>query len=344
MGRDGEAFIAFDTSKLKNAVAVADGGRDGEVRYLGEIENTPDATRRLVKKLASKYAVLHFCYEAGPTGYGLYRQLVELGHSCMVVAPSLIPKRPGDRVKTNRRDAVTLVRLLRAGELTAVWVPDTVHEAVRDLTRAREAAVEDLRRKRQLVTAFLLRHGLTFSGKSTWRGRHIRWLCEQSFAHEAQRVVLQEALNAVQDAVQRLGRLEAALIEIVPTWSMAPVVAAFQAMRGVDFINAVVLVAELGDIRRFESPRQVMSYLGLVPSERSTGDTVKRGGITKTGNRRARRALVEGAWTYRYGAKIGRTLLDRARDLPKSVYLRAQLPPCLIRADRHWHRDQRRYP
>ena len=181
MSGDGEAFVAFDTSKEKNAVAIAVGDRTGEVRYLGEIGNTPEATRKLVTTLAAKYGRLHCCYEAGPTGYGLHRQIVALGHPCMVVAPSLIPKRPGDRVKTNRRDAVTLAKLLRAGELTGAWVPDPTHEAIRDLTRAREAAVEDLRRKRQLVSAFLLRHGRSFPGKSTWGGRHARWLAELTF-------------------------------------------------------------------------------------------------------------------------------------------------------------------
>jgi len=315
----GEAFVAFDTSKEKNAVAIAVGNRDGEVRYLGEIDNTPEATRKLVDKLVGKYAKLHFCYEAGPTGYGLHRQLTGFGHASMVVAPSLIPKRAGDRVKTNRRDAVTLAKLLRAGELTAVWVPDAIHEAIRDLSRARETAVEDLRRKRQLVTAFLLRHGRTYPGKTTCGGRHTRWLAEQAFEHPAQRTVLQEGVNAVRDAGERLERLEAALAEIVPTWSMAPVVAAYQAMRGVNFITAVTFVAEVGDVRRFDTPCQLMSYLGLVPSERSTGNTVRRGAITKTGNRRARRVLVEGAWTYRYGARIGRRLLDRMGDLPEAV-------------------------
>jgi transposase len=319
MDENREAFIAFDSAKLKNAVAVAEGGRAGEVRYLGEIANTPEAVGKLVAKLAGKYDKLHFCYEAGPTGYGLYRQIVALGHACVVVAPSLIPKRPGDRVKTNRRDAVTLAKLLRAGELTAIWVPDVVHEAIRDLVRARDAVVADLRRKRQLISAFLLRHGRIYSGKSSWRGRHARWLSEQSFAHPAHYVVLQEALNAAEDAVEQLQRLEAALVEIVPTWSMAPVVSAYQAMRGISFIASVIFVAELGDLRRFDSPRQLMNYLGLVPSERSTGATVRRGGITKAGNSRARRVLVEGAWTYRHAARVGRVLLDRMRDLPKSV-------------------------
>ena len=162
----GDAFIGLDTSKAKNAVAIAEDGRGGEVRYLGEFENTAPATRKLVSRLAEKYDHLHFCYEAGPTGYGLYRQLQD--QDCAVVAPSLIPKRSGERIKTNRRDAVSLARLHRAGELTAVWVPDTLHEAVRDLSRARETAMEDLRRKRQQVTSFLLRQGRSYAGRTTW--------------------------------------------------------------------------------------------------------------------------------------------------------------------------------
>src|SRR6202521_4016298 len=173
MSNISEAFVGFDTSKLRNAVAIADAGRAGEVRFLGEIENTPAATAKLVRKLSAKYPRLTFCYEAGPTGYGLYRQIESLGHACVVVAPSLIPKKPGDRVKTTRRDALNLVKLLRAGELTAVWVPDARHEAMRDLTRAREAAVEDLRSKRQRVSAFLLRQSLYYAGKKTWTKAHM---------------------------------------------------------------------------------------------------------------------------------------------------------------------------
>src|SRR5713226_7393095 len=177
MSDHSEAFVAFDTSKLRNAVAIADGGRAGEIRFLGEIENTGAATAKLVRKLAARHQRLTFCYEAGPTGYGLYRLIKSLGHECMVVAPSLIPRKPGDRVKTNRRDALSLVKLLRAGELTAVWVPDRHHEAMRDLTRARGAAVEDLRSKRQQVTSFLLRQGRHYSdGKKTWTKAHMNWL------------------------------------------------------------------------------------------------------------------------------------------------------------------------
>src|SRR3982074_2796886 len=176
MGDYSEAFVGIDTSKLRNAVAIADAGRGGEVRFLGEIENTAAATAKLVRKLAGKYERLTFCYEAGPTGYELYRQIKSLGQECIVVAPSLIPKKPGDRVKTNRRDALSLAKLLRAGELTAVWVPDRHHEAMRDLSRARGAAVEDLQSKRQQVSSFLLRQGLHYPGKKTWTKTHMRWL------------------------------------------------------------------------------------------------------------------------------------------------------------------------
>jgi transposase len=319
MKRGGEAFVGIDTAKARNAVAVAEGTRDGEVRYLGEFDNTPDATAKLIRKLADRYETLHICYEAGPTGYGLYRQTIALGHECTVVAPSLIPRRPGDRVKTNRRDAQSLARLLRAGELTAVWVPDETHEAVRDLVRTRAIAVEDYRRKRQHVTSFLLRHGRTYDGKASWCGRHKRWLDAQNFGHPAQRLAYQEMLNAVQTTVDRLDRLEAALIEIIPAWKMAPVVAAFQAMRGVRVMTAVTMVAEAGDLRRFDHPRQLMAFLGLVPSERSTGETRHRGGITKTGNASARKALVEAAWTYRHSAGTGVQHQSRQQGLSEQL-------------------------
>jgi transposase len=207
MGEYSEAFVAFDVAKLKHAVAVAEGGRTGEVRFLGEIENREGPIERTVKKLAGRYGRLHFCFEAGPTGYGLYRQLQALGHDCMV-APALIPKRPGERVKTNRRDAVTLARLHRAGELTGVWVPDAVHEAVRDLVRARQAAADDLRRKRQQLLSFLLRHSRIYSGSGHWTLAHRRWLANQTFEHAAQQIVFQDGINAIEDAIARLRRLE----------------------------------------------------------------------------------------------------------------------------------------
>jgi transposase len=274
---------------------------------------------QLIRKLTGRYAKLHFCYEAGPTGYGLYRQIRELGHECTVVAPSLIPKKPGERIKTNRRDAVTLARLLRAGELTPVWVPDATHEAVRDLVRAREAAAQDLRRKRQQLLSFLLRHGRIFEGRKHWTMAHRRWLADQRFDHPAQQIVFQDAIDAIADAVARLQRLEEQLVAIVPSWSMAPVVEAYQAMRGASFLVAVTVAAEIGDLRRFDNPRQLMGFLGLVPRERSTGESVRRAGLTLAGNRRARRVLVEAAWSYRHPARVSQTLRMRLEGLPKPV-------------------------
>lgn len=319
MAEYNEAFVAFDVAKMKHAVAVAEGGRRGEVRFLGEIENRPAAIERMIKKLAGRYGRLHVCFEAGPTGYGLYRQVRELGHDCLVVAPALIPKRSGERVKTNRRDAVTLARLHRAGELTGVWVPDLVHEAVRDLVRAREAGADDLRRKRQQLLSFLLRHGRIYDGGGHWTLAHRRWLARQAFEHAAQQIVFQEKIDAIDDAAQRLRRLDEQLAAIVPTWSMAPLVTAYQAMRGASFLVAATFAAEIGDVRRFDTPRQLMSFLGLVPGERSTGDSVRRSGLTLAGNRRARRILVEAAWTYRYPARVSPSLRTRLEGLPKAV-------------------------
>jgi transposase len=306
MEQHSEVFVGIDTSKLRNAVALAEGGRSSEVRYLGEIDTTAAATRKLVAKLAAKYDKVTFCYEAGPTGYGLYRLIKSLGHDCIVVAPSLIPSKPGDRVKTNRRDAVNQARLLRAGELTAVWVPDEHHEAIRDLSRAREAAVDDLKSKRQQVSSLLLRLGLHYPGKKTWGKAHRNWLASQKIAHREQRFVFEELLGAERQAQDRADRLEAAIRAAVPEWSLAEVVTALQAMRGIDLVSAVIILAEIGDLSRFASPRELMGYLGLVPSERSTGDSVKRGPITKAGNRRARRILVEASWSYRHPPRVGR--------------------------------------
>ena len=319
MQQDSAVFVGLDASKMKISVALAEDGRQGEVRFLGDIEHTPEAVRRLVAKLAGKYRQLLFCYEAGPTGYGLQRQICALGHDCAVIAPSLIPKRPGERVKTNRRDALTLARLHRAGELTAIWVPDPGHEAVRDLVRAREAAMEDLREKRQHLQAFLLRHGRVFTGRKPWTRAHARWLAELAFEHPAQHLVLHEYRQAIDDAQARLERLTRQVTEVLSSWSMAPVVEAYQALRGVALLTAVTFVAEIGDVRRFATPRQLMAYLGLVPCEHSTGDRVRRGSITKAGNTRARRVLIEGAWTYRFPARLSRLLQERQAGLPKIV-------------------------
>jgi transposase len=248
----------------------------------------------------------------GPTGYGLHRLLTDLGHGCIVVAPSLVPKKPSDRVKTNRRDAITLARLLRAGELTAVWVPDTAHEAIRNLVRARTAAVKDVGLKKRQVSAFLLRHSRIFPRQKNWGARYRGWLQAQGFEHPADQIVLQESIEAVRVAEERLVRLERAIEEFLPAWSLAPLVEALQALRGgVDLVTAVTFVVEVGDIRRFANPRQLMGYLGLVPGERSTGETVRRGSITKMGNARVRHLLVESAWTYRHPPRVGKAKLAK---------------------------------
>jgi transposase len=317
--KDSIAYVALDTSKLRNAVAIAAEGRDGEVRYLGEIDNTPAATGKLVRKLAKRHPSVAFCYEAGPTGYGLYRQITGLGHECMVVAPSLIPQKPGDRVKTNRRDALSLARQLRAGDLTAVWVPDAHHEAVRDLTRARGAAVQDLRTKRQQVSALLLRLGQSYPGKTTWGKAHLAWLAGRKLDHLEQRIALEEMLHAVRQASDRIGRLEQAIRAALPGWSLAPTAIALMALRGINLIAATSLLAEIGDLTRFCSPRELMAWLGMVPSEHSTGEHVRRGAITKAGNRRARSMLVECAWSYRHPPRVGADKLAKVEAAPPAV-------------------------
>ena len=327
-----DTFVAFDTSKLRNAVAIAEAGRAGEVRFLGEIENTEAAVAKLVRKLAGKYGRLTFCYEAGPTGYGLYRQIKRLGHECMVVAPSLILKKPGERVKTNRRDAVSLVKQLRGGDLTAVWVPDPRHEAMRDLTRAREVAVEDMRRKRQQVSAFLLRQGLHYPGERAWTKTHRNWLMSQKLEYAEHRIAFEEMLLAMRQAQERIERLEQAIRLAVPDWSLAEVVTALMALRGIDFVSATAFLAEIGDLSRFPTPRELMGYLGLVPSEASTGDTIKRGPITKTGNRRARRILVECSWSYQHPPRVGKEKQERVAAAPQAVREIAWKAQCRLSA------------
>jgi transposase len=267
----------------------------------------------------AKYERLTFCYEAGPTGYELYWQLKSLGHECVVVAPSLIPKKPGDRVKTDRRDAVSLAKLLRAGELTAVWVPDRHHEAMRDLTRAREATVMDLRSKRQQVSAFLLRQGLHYAGKKTWSKAHVSWLTSQKLNYLEQRLAFEEMMLAMRQAQEPLARLEQAIQAAVPDWSLAKVVTALMAMRGIDLISATTFLAEIGDLSRFQTPGELMAYLGLVPSEDSSGDKTKRGPITKPGNRRARRMLVECSWSYQHPPRVGRDKQEKVAAAPSEV-------------------------
>jgi transposase len=316
---DDTTFVGLDVHKATVCVAVAESGRGGEVRQIGVFENRPEILGKMVARLAKSGRRLSFCYEAGPYGYGLHRLLTGSGHECVVVAPSLIPIKAGDRVKTDRRDAMMLAKLHRAGELTALWVPDGAHEAMRDLIRARATSVRMLGKARQHLQGFLLRRERVYRGVRTWSLAYRRWLTTLRFEHPAQQIVLQDYIHAVQDAEARRDRLTEQIEELLPRWSMAPVVAALQAMRGVAFVVANTVVAEVGDFRRFVHPRQLMAYLGLVPSEHSSGSSVRRGGITKAGNALARRVLIEGAWTYRMSARVSRKIHDRLEQLPPQI-------------------------
>jgi transposase len=262
---------------------------------------------------------LVFVYEAGPCGYWLYRYLTKKRLLCWVVAPSLIPKKPGDKVKTNRRDAVQLARLMRSGDLTPVYVPEIEDEAIRDLSRARQDAIGDLKAAKYRLKAFLLRQDIRYEGKASWGPAHLRWLAEVVCPTPAQQIVFQEYVRAVNEHHERVERIETELQEKAKGWRFHPVVEALQALRGVQFTVALSTVAELGDLSRFDSPRQLMSYLGLTPSEYSTGNTRRLGGITKTGNAHARRTLIEGAWAYRYNAKVSRQMQQRQETLPQAI-------------------------
>src|SRR3954469_5706991 len=311
-------YVGLDVHKETIAAALAEAGKRSEVREYGTIANTPTALNALAGKLAKSGATLHFCYEAGPCGYGIQRQLSAAGHDCVVVAPSLIPRRPGERIKTDRRDAANLARLHRAGELTPVRVPAQAHEAIRALVRARQAAVRALRQARQQLSGFLLRHGHHYN-RPAWTQMHRRWLAGLRFEQPAHYLVLEDYIATIEAATSRRDRLEASIEAALPDWSLAPVVRALQALRGMALIVAATLAAELGDISRFDNPRQLMAYLGLVPSEHSSGTTRRQGAITKAGNGSARRILIEAAWSYRFLARISRELLLRQEGLTKSL-------------------------
>lgn len=295
-------FIGLDDSRDSIEVAVADAGRDGEVRRVGAIENTPAALRKLVRTLGRPKA-LHFAYEAGPGGYGIYREILALGASCIVAAPTKTPRRTGDQVKNDRRDAITLARLHRAGELVPVWVPDGESEAMRDLTRSREDAKYTQTKARQRVQSFLLRHGRRYSGRCLWTRKHLRWLIEQRFDHPSQQVCFEEYLGAIEETTSRLQRLDQQIRELIPQWSQAPVVQALTAHRGVSDLTSATLIAELGDLTRFDRAQDLMGFVGLVPSLNASGQRHRTGAITKTGNGHARRVLIESAWSYRHPAR-----------------------------------------
>ncbi len=312
-------YVGLDTHKDTIAVAIADAA-GGKPRYYGEIANTPTAVAKLIADVSPTGEVVSFCYEAGPCGYGIYRQITGSGHDCTVVAPSLIPTKPGDRVKTDRRDGEGLARLHRAGELTAVWVPDQAQEAMRDLSRAREDMKHLERQSRQRLNGFLLRHGHGYdSKKSKWTQAHWRWLEGIRFAHPVQQIVFQEYVDSVKQQQRRVADLEQELEKALAGWTMAPVVKGLMALRGCGLVTAMTIVAELGDITRFDSPRQLMKYLGLVPSESSSGPKTRRGGITKTGNGHMRRVLIEAAWSYRFPARKTARIERRAEQTSEAV-------------------------
>jgi transposase len=313
-------FIGLDVHAQTIAVAVAEAG--GEVRSLGVVPNNAESVSRLIKKLGKPEA-LRVCYEAGPTGYVLYWQLTKLGVRCEVVAPTLIPVKPGDRVKTDRRDAQKLARCYRAGDLTAVWVPDAAHEALRDLVRAREAAKSDQLRARNRLSKFLLRQGRrAAAGTKAWTGKYLKWIKEQvRFEQPAQEATLLDYLHEVEHAGERIQRLEKSIdtaIESVPQ-KMRAVIQALQSLRGIAQISAVSIVAELGEISRFNKPAQLMGYSGAVSRENSSGERTQRGAISKAGNAHLRRIVVEAAWSYRHRPNIGAGLAARQKDSSEQV-------------------------
>ena len=313
-------FLGLDVHAETIAVAVAE--PDGEVRSLGTIANREDSIRKFIKKLGSPEH-LRACYEAGPTGFVLYWQLTQLGVECAVIAPTLVPKKPGDRVKTDRRDALKLARSHRSGDLTAVWVPDEDSEALRDLVRQREAAKQDQLRARHRLTKFLLRTGQRPPlGLKAWTERWMRWLAQVRYTQPAQEVTRLDCMNEVEHMTARVKRLEEAILEVVKLAPepMQELIRGLQALRGVAHISAVTIASELGNISsRFPSARKLMGYCGVFPSEDSSGKRIRRGGITKCGNAHLRRIVVESAWCYRHLPRVGEKLRKRHQGVPAEI-------------------------
>jgi transposase len=313
-------YVGLDVSKSKIAVAIADEGR-GEARYWGVIAHTKEAVIKLMQQLGKgENSQLDVCYEAGPTGYVLYRWLLELNVPCTIVAPSLIPKRAGDRVKTDKRDALRLAQLFRAGELTSVYIPTPEDEALRDLVRAREDAKEDLCRHKQRLGKFLLRHQLSDPhGAKPWTHAYEAWLDTVKFTHDGQRLAFQEYRQTIWEAKERIKRYDQEIEAQSEKGEQAPTIQALQALRGVAVLTAATLASEMIQAARFASPSAFMSYCGLVPSESSTGESRRQGKITKAGNAHLRRVLVEAAWSYRYSPALKRHMRTRIEGLPPEV-------------------------
>jgi transposase len=326
-----DVYVGLDVHKDTITVAVAFPGRS-KAEPRGMIANDKSSLRKLVKRMRTYGDRLLFCYEAGPCGYGIYRWIKEWDHDCQVVAPSLIPRKPGQRVKTDRRDAGNLAEFLRNGDLTAVWVPDEEQEAIRDLTRAREDMKHLERQLKQKLSAFLLRHGKKYGeGKSKWTQRYYRWLSEVKLESPVEQIVFEEYVDAVKQAEMRVASMEEEMRNALTSWSLGPVVESLMALRGVNLLTAMSVMAELGDISRFDSPRELMSFVGLVPSEHSSGNRRHLGAITKTGNSRVRRLMVESAWSYRFPARRSLHLqkkAEKATEEAKAIAWKAQKRLC----------------